>query len=402
MVVFLFYNVPIIYHIVNLPSLMFRLLIVLILSSFSLFVYGQYHEDSIVHKHDRFEKTFKFNVENGLLVANGTPEGADLIEASNYTGIDFRLGFRNTDRNDIYSTLYRRPTLGVGFYSSAFSNPSIGTPYALYFFLDMPIRFYENDKWHHSYNAAFGVASNFNPYDSIYNPENVLLGSERNCYLHLGFSTQYNLNDHWAFNASVGFKHFSNGSIRKPNSGLNLFPLSIGTTYTFNSSRGSVYEYATPLPNYKKHYVLNLCLNTGSKNYEIGESNYPKFGIGVNYLRQTSYKYRMGVGLDIYHSSGAEYRTDNGEAGFSESFSFALVGSWEWLITERLYVPVGIGVYVHRNSENDEWLPFYERVGLRYRLTDNVFTGLTIKAHGGKADIFEWTMGYAFHHDPNF
>jgi len=25
----------------------------------------------------------------------------------------------------------------------------------------------------------------------------------------------------------------------------------------------------------------------------------------------------------------------------------------------------------------------------------------TIKAHQGAADIFEWTIGYTFHHDPN-
>jgi hypothetical protein len=30
-----------------------------------------------------------------------------------------------------------------------------------------------------------------------------------------------------------------------------------------------------------------------------------------------------------------------------------------------------------------------------------MFAGITIKAHKGVADIFEWTVGYTLKHDPN-
>lgn len=373
--------------------------ILLTLSLFFLsIVSAQIKNDTTSSK--TYNVNLKLDVENGITLSNGSAEGDDLVAASYYNGVDVRVGFRRRDKNHIYSTVYRRPTLGVGFYSSTFQNPDIGTPFATYFFLDIPFAFAEEKKFNLSYTAAFGLSYNFNPYDSINNPANVLIGSFRNCYVHLGFTGKYELNDNWSLDATLGFKHFSNGSFRKPNSGLNVLPISVGASYTFG--KDDVHEYVTPLPRYIKHDLINVAMSVGGKNYQIGEPVYLKMELGVNYLRQINYRYRVGLGLDVFYSDGAEDRFASGANGFAETMSFALVGSWEWAITERLYAPIGIGVYLHRNSENDEWLPIYERVGLRYRFTEHICGGLTIKAHGGKADIFEWTMGYTFYKDPNF
>ena len=78
-----------------------------------------------------------------------------------------------------------------------------------------------------------------------------------------------------------------------------------------------------------------------------------------------------------------------------------MVASGEWYLTRNLYVPMGIGFYLHRNEGNDEKTAYYERVGMRYRFAQHFFAGLSIKAHGGAADIFEWTVGYTIHHDKN-
>lgn len=360
---------------------------------------AQTHSDSNFTATKKYVKTLNLSVENGAVMSNGSDFAEELKHANYYNGLDLRLGFRKTDPDDIYSNVYRRPTLGVGFYSSTFENAKIGTPMALYFFLEMPFKFPEEKKLTYSYTAAFGLSYNFTPYDSINNPTNLLIGSYRNCYVHLGFSAHYRFNDKWAVNGTVGFKHFSNGSFRKPNSGLNLLPTSVGVTYKLSDD--DVYEYKKPIPIYKPHNIYNISMTVGSKNYEIGEPNYLKLGWGFNYLRQINYRYRLGAGVDVFYSSKAELRSRNGEGGISESYSVALVASMEWMITDRLYAPIGFGYYLHRNTRNDEKQVYYERVGLRYQFTDHLSGGVTIKAHGGSADIFEWTMAYRFHKDPN-
>lgn len=374
----------------------FTLITLLIVASSSN---AQTIRDSTYTPTKKYVKTLKLNVENGAILSNGSEFAEELVEAAYYNGIDVRLGFRATDAYNTYSTVYRRPTLGVGYYASTFKNENVGTPMAVYFFLEMPFKFQEEKKLTYSYTAAFGLSYNFSPYDSISNPTNLLIGSYKNCYVHLGFSANYALNDKWNLNGTVGFKHFSNGAIKKPNSGLNLLPVSIGATYKITDDE--IHEYKTPLPAYKRHNLYNLTMAAGSKNYAIGEPNYLKVGIGFNYLRQINYRYRIGVGLDAFYAGKSELRSSNGQGGFQESFSLALVGSWEWMITERLYAPIGLAYYIHRNVENDEKQNYYERVGLRYKITDHLCAGITIKAHGGSADIFEWTIGYTFHNDPN-
>ena len=94
-------------------------------------------------------------------------------------------------------------------------------------------------------------------------------------------------------------------------------------------------------------------------------------------------------------------RNDSDESDFSKSVSSAVVGSWEWVLNRTLTIPMGLGYYIHRNIENGEIEKYYERIGLRVRISDHYNLGVTIKAHSDIADIFEWTFAYTFHKDPN-
>lgn len=347
----------------------------------------------------KYAKYLDVRLENGAMLGTGSELSDQLINASYYNGFDVRLGFRKTDPDDVYSNVYRRPYLGVGYYNSTFHNDDIGKPNALYFFLTVPIAFEQAKKLTFSYSAAFGLSYNFNPYDSINNTANIFIGSYRNCYVHLGFVANYKFNEKWAVNGTLGFKHFSNGSFKQPNLGINLIPVTVAVSYKM--SKDPIDQYKKPIPAYLRHSLVNVTFSGGSKNYKSGEDNHFKTMIGVNYLRQINYKYRLGIGMDFFYADAAELRNTSDASDFSKSFSYAIVGSWEWVLTERLYAPIAIAFYLHRNEENGEITPYYERVGLRYRITDHLVTGVTIKAHKGVADIFEWTIGYTFHHDPN-
>ncbi len=363
---------------------------------------GIFAQTNDTNNYQHKKKSIKYldvRVENGAMLGNGFEVADQLAQSSYYNGVDIRLGFRMSDPNDLYSNVYRRPYFGVGWYSSTFHQAEIGEPNALYFFLTIPFAFEKLKKWTFSYSGAFGLSYNFNPYDSLSNPANIFVGSYRNCYVHLALTVNYKFNEKWALNGSIGFKHFSNGSFKLPNYGINLIPVTLGVSYKL--SKENIHQFKKPIPNYLKHNLVNISFMAGSKNYEVGGDNYLKAALSVNFLRQVSYKYRIGLGLDLFYAAGAPLRIDSDASDFSKSYSYAIVGSWEWVLTKRLYVPLGIGIYLHRNIENNELTPFYERAGIRYRLSKHIHAGLTIKAHKGVADFFEWTVGYTFHHDPN-
>lgn len=343
-------------------------------------------------------KVWSLSFEQGAMLGNGTELGDQLIESSYYNGVDLHLGFSKNNHKDVYNQVYRLPVLGLGWYASTFHNADVGKPNALYFFFNMPMSFERNKKFTMSYIGAFGLSYNFNPYDEMENPSNLFVGSYRNCYVNFSFLLNYHFNPKWVTHISLGFKHFSNGSFKLPNSGINLIPVSIGVTY--KPSEFKPFEGERDLPEFIKNNQINIALSAGSKNYVIGDPNYLKAVIGINWLRMFNYKYRAGLGLDIFYAENSN-ESSGTESTFSNTMSLAAVGSWEWVLTKNFYVPVGIGIYLHRNEANDENTPYYERVGIRYRFTNNIFAGLTIKAHGGKADIFEWTVGYTFYKDKN-
>lgn len=366
-----------------------------------VFMFASYSQNSEepIKKQIKNSKYLDLRVENGAMLGNNTEFSDQITNASYYNGIDLRLAFRKTNPNDVYSNVYRRPYFGFGLYSSTFNNDNVGTPAAAYFFLTIPLKFEGAKKWTFSYTGAFGLSWNFNPYDPINNPTNMFVGSYGNCYVHLGFVTNYKFNEKWALNGTIGFKHFSNGSFKQPNYGINLIPITLGLSYKVDNAE--IIHERKPVPKYAKHGLMNVSLAVGSKNYEIGGDNYLKNTFTIDYLYQINYKYRLGGGIDIFYSDRANLRNKSDQSNFSKSYSMAVTGSWEWVLTKKLYVPIAIGIYLHRNEENAEKLPYYQRVGLRYRLTNHFFAGVTIKAHQGAADYFEWAIGYTIHNDQN-
>ncbi len=347
----------------------------------------------------RYTHSLQFAVENGVIVSNGSQKSNQLIDRSYYNGLDVKFGWTKKDTDNTYNQVYRFPTLGLGWYSSTFHNSDVGKPNALYFYFVMPLHFEETRKWTGSYIGAFGFSYDFNPFDETINPSNILIGSYRNCYIHVGYNLNFNFNNKFAAYGSVGFKHFSNGAVKLPNKGINLIPFGLGVKYRFSDQ--SLPKPEVPLETFIRHNQWNVMMAAGYKNYELRGSSYFKSTLGFNYLRQMSYKYRVGLGMDFFYSDGAEIRNKSDESDFSKSVSYAVVGSWEWVINRIIYVPIGVGYYLQRNLENGEEEPYYGRIGMRFRISDHYNLGITIKAHGGHADYFEWTFAYTFHKDPN-
>ncbi|MCD4696793.1 MAG: hypothetical protein K8S16_11195, partial [Bacteroidales bacterium] len=176
----------------------FRLLSIIIVLAINQVAFGQDTEVPNVIPQKKYIKYLDVRFENGAMLSNQTEVGDQLVNSSYYNGLDIRLGFRKSDPNDVYSTAYRRPYMGLGWYTSTFHNSDVGKPNALYFFMTIPFKFEGIKKFTFSYSTAFGLSYNFNPYNPEDNPANVFLGSKKNCYVHLGLLANYKITPRWA------------------------------------------------------------------------------------------------------------------------------------------------------------------------------------------------------------
>lgn len=341
----------------------------------------------------KFQKSFSFSYETGPMISNGTDWGKEVKDAVDYGALDFQIGWRKIS-NTTFNYLYRYPTLGLGFNSALKNYEEIGRPQSIYGFMEFPFSIRGLDKKvNFGYFTQLGVGFNLKPYDSLDNPSNRYIGSRVNGYINLGFYSTVKISERTDFQASFGLKHFSNGAAKKPNAGINLFPLNLSMKIKLGNIN-PIPISSVEIPEKELRSFWNLALYTGIRNYEIGDPSYFRGGLGVSYLFEPAYKYRFGIGLDLFWAQGMGLRFPERTFSFSDQTSLAIVGSWEWRLTERLYIPIGFGAYLYRNELNQEITWFYERVGARYCFSNNLFAGMQIKAHKAKADFFEFTFGY--------
>lgn len=340
----------------------------------------------------------KIALENGAMVGAGSNALIDSIfNASYYNAVNVRFGWQLHAPN-IYGQVHRYPVLGIGWFAATFNNKDIGNPNAIYGFVELPMR-KEIKKWNWTYSIGFGLSYNFNPYDSVANPGNILIGSYKNFYIDLGANIYTKVADNMDLGIGLGFKHFSNGSMQRPNNGINLIPLSL-TAKVFLNDVEPDYSYK-PLPEFIPHNSIAFAIGPASKQYKPGTPNSFKMSIMLEWMHQFTYKYRWGIGGDVLYSTYPEYVDSTGTYTTLTNLSYAATGNWDWVITRNIYMHLAVGFYLKRNPQFEESEIFYERISLRARVFKQLYAGIGLKAHYGVADCIEWTLAYRFVKDPN-
>jgi len=315
-----------------------------------------------------------------------------------YYGLDLRAAWQKKV-NDVYSTLYKSPKFGFGFYSGTFKNNTFGEPNGSYGFFESDIGKHHK-KWNWIYNIGLGISYNFHIYNPIMNPNNILIGSNKNIYIAFSLESTYNITDHWIAGLGFGFKHFSNGKMALPNKGINLIPITTRLEYSFSNNNPEVDK--NKISKFIPFNMLNIYTGLGFKGFEVNKAVYFKSTLGVNAIRQPNYKIRYGLGFDLFYTAGSSDRVTSDRSDFNKQFSYGFTSIFEWVITQRLYIPINFGVYLNKNEDNYE-TAFYQRLGMRYLFgkQNKMLIGISLKVTEFHADYVEWTVGYTFKNDKN-
>src|SRR5690606_5001364 len=136
-------------------------------------------------------------------------------------------------QKDQYYQIYNYPIYGIGIYSSTFHSSIIGSPFAIYGFVQTPIAPKEYSKWSYDYRIGLGLSGNFRPYNEEENPLNLAIGSKNNVFIDLGIRAQYQFRPKWKAGVGLAFHHFSNVALALPNNGVNLLSLTLSVNYHF-------------------------------------------------------------------------------------------------------------------------------------------------------------------------
>ena len=318
----------------------------------------------------------------------------ELLKASRYSSVNISACW-DVSPTSVYSRIYRKPKLGVGLAFLNFHNPSFGIPNVLYGFTEIPIS-RKGKRLHFTYGIGAGLAWGFHHYDKNDDPQNLAIGSSANAHLQVNFIMHYWLSKNFLLSAGTGFRHYSNGALKKPNAGINVIPFSLSVEYKMMER---LVPNASPtLPPFRKRWIYSVYNSVGAKQLEMDKPVVFKNLFGVNAGYKFSYKHRAVAGFDLTYTAGAAGRIPGDQSALSKSVSYGPYIGWEWFLTDRIYFPVYLGAYLHRNIENEEQSLLFQRLGIRYAMlpSRSLVIGCGLRSHLGSADFVEFTLGYNF------
>lgn len=308
------------------------------------------------------------------------------------------IGFnRRTFGDKEWQSAYNYPDYGASFHYQDMKNESLGEMYSLYGHYN----FYFLHR-HLMFRTGVGVAHNTNPYDKQTNFRNNAYGLSYmpSVYFMLNFQKA----DLWkglGVQAGLSFIHYSNGSLKAPNTSTNTFALNAGINYTFYKKDNNVRHQVVydTFVNYSERIKYNIAFRGGvCESDVIGTGQYPYYAASFYADKRIGRKSAFQAGVDffwpMYLKEFIKFKaTSFPEEGLDPDTDYRKIGAFvgHELFINRLSVETQLGFYIY--SPYKETGSHYTRVGLKYYISNKIFSSLTLKSHAANAEVIELGVG---------
>jgi hypothetical protein len=312
------------------------------------------------------------------------PTLADIAGGNIHT---FQMAFsQKTFGKQYWDKLYRYPDKGIGYTYVYLGNPDeLGHAQAFYGFVRIPlIRKY---RFTLSYKISGGLA--------YLEQKNTAIGTNLNVYFDASMDTKWQLTDKIDLIQAFGATHFSNGAVKMPNLGINFFAYRMGIVYKLQTPLRTIVH--SDLPVLEKRNSFSVAISAGIKQKKPdGNTNHPIGSISAGYLYQISHQHKTGVGIDVFYDSSLyEVMDPDSTLGLrtKDIMRYGAHMAFEARIY-RIMLGIHIGTYLWANYRGDGSI--YQRVSLKYLLSEKWFTSISLKTSKGVADFIEWGIGHRF------
>lgn len=304
--------------------------------------------------------------------------------------VDLCLG---TNGTKYWHGYYKYPSFGFTFMYTDFDYLTVlGNSLSISSYVKFPL--VSGKVFSINLKTGAGLALLNKRYDSLQNPKNIAISTHLNGLINVGLITGIKLGDRSSFDIGVNALHFSNGSIKKPNYGLNLMTVS-STLYIYLNTFQKIPPYLKFQKKEKQRWFITLS-GAVKETGDPGGSLYGVGSISLEYNRPWKRLLRYGGVFDVMYDDATFYHLDEDSVSYSAKYSATKVGAgiqFEMAL-DRLSAFAACGVYLYNIDKQVG--PLYQRVGLRYRLSSLIYTQLALKTHLNHADYLEFGVAFNF------
>lgn len=369
-------------------SILISLIIVLVLHSTSL--HSQEYEHKLFTSNMMLEGRFYY----GFLYAQH-------IELERFNG-HFPVFEINLQQETFgkrkWERIYNYPEIGMSFlYTGLGKSPELGSALSVFPFIDFPLARIKN--FSVNFRFGLGVAYLTKRFDRLTDYKNLAIGSHINASASIMFKARYKLNQRYTLSLGFGLQHFSNGSLKLPNYGLNIIEVNAGVAYRLareNKSLGD--RFIPPTEPYSAIIRHNIEFDAG---FALGWKNM-KAVLGQNYMVYHLYentffpvkrKSKWGFGLDLSYDESHVKILENEGIAVTNKLNIIRPGinGAYMLVLSKLDFIFNLGYYLGGQERSNG--PFYEKLSFQYKFSKYFFANVMLKVHWGRADYIGWGFG---------
>ena len=291
------------------------------------------------------------------------------------------------------------PTVGISFiYTGIGEMPEIGRAFALVPHIDFNCLKSQRNQINFSFGIGIGYLTQ--KHDIKDNPKNTFIGSHLNAAINISADYSYMITNRLALSAFIGFTHFSNGSTRSPNNGINIAHAGLGAKYFLQEPKQKIAKQHPDNHQYrswtKKNFSFNFALLTSKKDIKqfIGYNNkWAVYNIQFNALKRVTEMSKFGIGFDIvYDNTDKEIlRLDGIEFTDTEILKPGINAAYEISFGNTSF-NINFGYHIAGKELCEGRV--YQKLGAMQNIWKGLFATVQLTTHYGWADYIGFGIGY--------
>ena len=254
----------------------------------------------------------------------------------------------------------------------------------------------------HQLSFKFGIGLGYltQKYDAVENPKNTFIGSHFNAAINLAFSYNYMITKRFGATAFLGFTHFSNGSSRTPNNGINIAHAGIGANYFLSEPKQRIPKQPSDNQQYRSWKKENLTFIFGFSysrkdidEYKGYSKSWSVYNIQVNALKRLTEMSKFGIGVDlVYDMTDKEILRHKG-IGFTdiEILKPGVNAAYELAFGSTSFM-INFGCHIAGKDLCEGRV--YQKLAMLQRIGKGVFATISLTTHYGWADYIGFGIGY--------
>jgi len=300
---------------------------------------------------------------------------------------------RRVEGDKAWHRSFKLPRYGVLVLHTRMANPErIGSAIGVAPYLSLPL--VEGNHVSFNLRLGWGVGYIAKPFNRRENTKQIAIGSRINAAIQIMPELRIDAG-RLALHAGIGVNHWSNGSVKQPNLGLNFISASLGASYALGKAPPE--RTVTETPGYERERREFSVVGA----FGMSEGGRPLNGQRSVYSLSGDASWRVGAkgalsgGIDVFNKGDlptvlleleGKSRAELTQAGVHVGASL-LMGRGELLLH--------CGAYLITPAPDDA--PVYQRLGMRYRAGKHLLASLCLKTHFATADHWELGIGYRWH-----